>query len=84
MFLVNYDGKMQRVRPEKKQRSQKPEKKGKLETEHLTYLLLVFSLGVFFSCGGGGGERERELNERERVRSQFFFLDLEIDLEGNK
>ena len=32
---------------QKKQSTHKPEKKGKLETEHLMYLLLVFSLGGY-------------------------------------
>ena len=57
---------------QKKQSTHKPEKKGKLETEHLMYLLLVFSLGgylfiyffnfyyyYYFFCRGGGGERGR-------------------------
>ena len=57
---------------QKKQSTHKPEKKGKLETEHLMYLLLVFSLGgylfiyllifiiiIIFFCRGGGGERGR-------------------------
>ena len=58
---------------QKKQSTHKPEKKGKLETEHLMYLLLVFSLGVFFFPVEVVEQKEREKHrerngEREREK----------------